>query len=234
MYHFFPVANGDTPDYGDLARHYQTLADQLQLQKPSPEDDIRMTELVVLTADMQAQWLEKTMALIRRLYPKASGPAQSGIAVCNLLTGIEAQANSARDVATLYRAKLATLWTQHPQYAPPAWHGGTDALHAYDHLTYPLGQLMQMLPGDITNQPSLSMEEIDMCHSASALAFQAQETLLDGLEALGQLQEMAEEYADERPLPPIGKLIGYLSGQSRFMALCGAEYRAAAENVRRR
>jgi hypothetical protein len=43
------------------------------------------------------------------------------------------------------------------------------------------------LPGDITNQPSLTHEQREMCESVAALSYLAQDTLLDGMEAMGAL-----------------------------------------------
>ncbi len=232
MFSFFRAPKGNDPNGNDLANPYQALTGQPPTQPPSLDDEIRITEMAILLADTQTQWLEKTLLLLQRLCPPSCPLPAAGMAGNTVQGGIQAEIAHATQVAGHYRAKLKSLHESHPNKASKPWAGKVSALDAYNNYTYPLGQLLQALPGDITNQHSLSREEIKMCKSVAALAYDAQETLMEGLVSLGQLQAIAETHATPAKLPAIGKLIGYLTEQARFMALNAADYSTAAENIR--
>jgi hypothetical protein len=232
MFSFFRAPKGNDSNGNDLANPYHALTGQPAAQPPSLDDEIRITEMAMLLADTQAQWLEKTLHLLQRLCPPNGALPAAGMAGKAIQGGIQAEIAHATQVAGHYRAKLKTLRESHPNQASKPWAGKVSALDAYHHYTYPLGQLLQALPGDITNQHNLSREEIKMCKSVAALAYDAHETLMEGLVSLGQLQAIAEGHATSATLPAIGKLIAYLTEQARFMALNAADYSTAAENIR--
>ena len=103
------------------------------------------------------------------------------------------------------------VFTEHGTHPAQSWQLPHDALHVFDHFAYPLGTLLQTLPGDITNVGSLDHEERQMCESVAALAYQAQETLMDGLAALGNLLAAAGNRVEAATLAQAGNLTAWLS-----------------------
>ncbi len=226
-----PAPEGTTPAF-DLATLLQ-MPPASRSAHFSPEEEIRVAELLMIIVDMQAQWLEKGFRTISHLYPHGSGTAFDQVLANGALAGLQAQGDAARQNAKLHRERLTQLRAAYPQYARHNWPMVQDAMKAFDHFTWPLGQLMQHLPGDITNQASLSAEEVRMCESASVLADYTHHLLLNGLEAVTPLLALAGQQAPHT-LPAIGKLMQYLTEESRFMAQNAAEYGEAAQNLRRR
>ncbi len=213
----------------------------------TPEEEIQVLELLVMLADLQAGRAEAAGACVRRLFPQHGNTASAvyhGIAV-PMLHSLQAQAASSSVMASGYRARLLQLQRDYranhnPAQAtpanalpPPAYALPFDALHAYDHFAYPLGALLQALPGEITNVGSLSLEERQMCSSVAALAYQAQETLMDGMAALGNLISASSDKAEATTLKHAGALLGWLTNEVRFMTQCAAEYGAAAMHGRK-
>ena len=226
-----PAPEGTTPAF--------YLAQLLKMPPASrsdnftPEEEVRVAELLMIIVDMQAQWLEKGFRTISHLYPPDCGSAFDQVLANSALAGLKAQGDAARQNAVLYRAHLNELRARYPQFARHNWPMVQDAMKAFDHFTWPLGELMQHLPGDITNHTSLSAEEVRMCESASVLADYTHHLLLNGLEAVTQLLALAGQQKPDA-LPALGRLTQYLTEESRFMAQNAAEYGMAAQNLRRR
>lgn len=232
--------------------------DQIAAIATSTTEEIRITELVVLLADLQAEQAEQQAACLRRcIYPQADAWLWQQLALPTLAT-LQAVANQANSRASLYRVWLKHLRSQ-PGHAAKAA-SVQNALHAFDHFIFPLGALLQALPGDITNQPSLTHEQREMCESVAALSYESQETLFDGIAAIGALLAHAGAHqqaggaaqadtgasADERAptytgaganalpghtLAHAGKLLSWLTSEARFMGKNAAEYSAAACSI---
>ena len=135
--------------------------DQIAAIANSTTEEIRITELVVLLADLQAEQAEQQAACLRRcIYPQTDARLWQQLALPTLTT-LQTTANQANSRASLYRVWLKHLRSQ-PGHAAQAA-AVKDRLHAFDHFTFPLGTLLQALPGDITNQPSLTHEQREMC-----------------------------------------------------------------------
>jgi hypothetical protein len=215
------------------------------------EEEIQATELVVILADLQAGRAESSAACVRRIFPQALDTAIYHGMAAPTLQCLQTQAHNAGRTASFYRARLKQLRRQYAeQYANlrdkpsvKCWQLSPDALHAFDHFAYPLGTLMQTLPGDITNVGSLNQEERQMCESVAALAYQAHDIVMDGLEALGALLAQAGDKANPKAegktaveaatLTQAGNLLTWLTGLARFMAQNAAEYGATAMNLRK-
>ncbi len=242
-----PAPDADQPTLIELlesraAHVLHDCAAQIHDIAASPEEEIQVLELLVILADLQAGRAEAARACVRRLFPlqeQTNSAVYQGIAA-PMLENLQAQAASSGVMASFYRtrllhlqqawrAKAGTPTPQSPAYALPF-----DALHAYDHFAHPLGSLLQTLPGEITNLGSLSLEEKQMCTSVAALAYQAQETLMDGMAAVGDLIAAGSDKVDVTTLKHAGALVGWLTKEVRFMTQCAAEYGAAAMHGRTR
>lgn len=111
-------------------------------------------------------------------------------------------------------------------------------LAEYDkHYYYPLGRLLQQLPGDITNQPRLSAEQAQMCIAVSGFAAHAISTIQTGLVALetllGQPTNCTSNRTQDSILPDIHRLRTYLQAEAGFMQTCHEDYRDAADSIAR-
>lgn len=213
----------------DLAALLQNLS--LASDTLPPLDDIVTTEMIIVIADSQAQWLEKAAASVRRLAPTGAhaSPAKAVFA-SQLLASLAHYTQQANHIAASHRARLKALRATLAMQEKRAVH---DVLHAFDHFTWPLAQLLQELPGDITNQSTITPEQAHMCESVAALSNVEQDTVLDGLEALGALLAMAGDTVTPEMVSHCGRLLGWLTAQSRLMGHNAAEYGAAAQNLRR-
>lgn len=230
---FFPRSTADA-HLADYSAYFTTLSEQLQLPPLSVDEEIEMAQLAMVLSHMQEQWLDKTEALIRSCWPKAaSASLENTLLASAMLCKFAQQRASLRQTTENSQARLARLWTAHPQKQPQPCRANIGDQDQFNHYTYPLGQLLQELPADISNQSNLTREQIQKCKSTAALAQKADATLQDGLYALGRLQEIAERHATDKDMPAIGPLMAYLSGQSRFMAHCALEYGVAGEPRRR-
>jgi hypothetical protein len=99
------------------------------------------------------------------------------------------------------------------------------------HYYYPLGRLMQLLPGDITNAPRLTPEQGRMCQAVSHFAGQAAFVIWSGLKAINDLQFIASKAAPLEPRPDTSAFVAYLEAESAFMHANKNDYRDAARNV---
>jgi hypothetical protein len=249
-------AANNAANSADVTRVLNDCAALISQAATTLEEEIQATELVVILADLQAGRAESSAACVRRIFPQALDTAiYHGMAEPTLQC-LQTQAHNAGRTASFYRARLKQLRRQYAeQYANvrdkptvKSWQLPPDALHAFDHFAYPLGTLMQTLPGDITNVGSLNQEERQMCESVGALAYQAHDIVMDGLDALGALLAQVGDMANARTaataeakmetvmeaatLTQAGNLLTWLTGQARFMAQNAAEYGAAAMNLR--
>lgn len=221
--------NSPTPDEAALL---QEAAQQIASYATSIDEEIRITELIVILFDQQAERADNALTLVQRLYPQVQTSAIYEGIVHPTRQNLQTQAQQASSSARLYRTRLQQLRRMLPPDEDNPANYPASARHAFNHLTYPLGTLMQILPGDITNVASLNPEQRQMCQSVAALAYQAQETLFNGLEAIGSLLAGTGNRAETLTLTHTGALITWLTSEARFMAQNVAEYGAAARNAR--
>jgi hypothetical protein len=107
-------------------------------------------------------------------------------------------------------------------------------LAKYDkHYYFPLGRLMQLLPGDITNVPRLTPEQGEMCSVVSRLADSACSVINSGLADLAELRRIADKAAPRVATPNFKAFVDYLQAEAEFMLENQADYRAAARNIMR-
>lgn len=117
--------------------------------------------------------------------------------------------------------------------ACPSAQDTAQLLAEYDkHYYFPLGRLLQQLPGDISNQPRLSPEQGQMCLVVSGFAAQAVATIKGGLSALETLLGKAIDCAGST-VPELKRFLDYLHAESEFMQICHDDYRDAADHVLR-
>lgn len=103
-------------------------------------------------------------------------------------------------------------------------------LAEYDkHYYFPLGRLLQQLPGDISNQPRLSPEQGQMCLAASGFAAQAVASIQGGMNALET--HFGKAIGSVSSVPEIKRFVDYLQAECEFMQTCEEEYRDAAQHV---
>jgi hypothetical protein len=153
---------------------------------------------------------------------------------------LQYEADLIRAIAEIYQVMLTQFYAAHPdwpQYQPP------DLIAQFDrHYYFPLGKLMQQLPGDITNVARLTPEQGQMCRAVAQYAAQAVATLHCGLAAfdklltqLGRASELASGFATEfaTTLPDLRPLLAWCRAQAEFMQECEQDYRDAADNVLR-
>lgn len=93
--------------------------------------------------------------------------------------------------------------------------------------TYVFGELLPQLPADITNCGELTRDEAQMAEAVAIFADIAHETIMDGLEALGNLIKTAGA-ENANSMPELGRLISYLSVEAQFMLERGPYYHDAA------
>ena len=98
---------------------------------------------------------------------------------------------------------------------------------------FPIGRLMQLLPGDITNQSTLTPEEAEMCLAVSRFSEKAKSIIEEGIITIEQLQFMAMESLLVCPIPECKELIAYLEAQLDFMEESMNDYGAAAEGIKK-
>lgn len=101
------------------------------------------------------------------------------------------------------------------------------------HYYYPLGRLMQLLPGDITNVDSLTPEQGNMCRAVSEYAAQAHKTISDGLEAIDALAGKLYERELGNLMPDLNEFMDYLESEAEFMECNKNDYGSAAICIRR-
>jgi hypothetical protein len=137
---------------------------------------------------------------------------------------------------------MADFYINHPDLAPlfgnAAFHQAAEQSRVlvakYDkHYYFPLGRMMQLLPGDITNQPALTNEQAEMCAVVSRLAGQAAFVIGEGLTALEKLQLMAKESNVNRSLPDCTEFVAYLEAEIEFMRENMNDYGDGAQWIQR-
>ncbi|MFC0169664.1 hypothetical protein ACFFKC_16385 [Pseudoduganella danionis] len=90
-----------------------------------------------------------------------------------------------------------------------------------DRAPYELGQLLQQLPADFGVSPVVELKHVQMASAAEVHAKAAGMTILSGIEAIGQLVEMAganeEEKVPAYTLFCLGGLLRHLAVEGQYM-----------------
>jgi hypothetical protein len=93
-------------------------------------------------------------------------------------------------------------------------------------------QLMRQLPNDITNAPTLTLEQGQKAHAVAFYADATHRTVLRGLAEIGKLMgEPAFACADG--ISPLGDLIQHLSVEAELMQDTAQDYQDAAREAGR-
>lgn len=86
---------------------------------------------------------------------------------------------------------------------------------------YELGHLLKALPPDLSSFSNLTAETAQIVDAAAAHAYNANYTLMCGLEAIGNLMFVAganEEYSIEKgTLAELGRLISHVAVEAQFL-----------------
>jgi hypothetical protein len=229
----------------------------LQLQPPRPgpisHNEAQLFEAICYQARRTHHALAASLAPLQTLLidpAEATLPASSpnppqqhaNLANANLL--LQHEADIIHAMAEIYQTMVTQFYCAHPHLTQhPASAPAQDLIAQFDkHYYFPLGKLMQQLPGDITNVARLTPEQGQMCHAVAQFAARAVATLQGGLAVLdkmlaqmarrngGLANALATEFADSAALRD---LIAWCRAEADFMQECGEDYRDAAENVLR-
>jgi hypothetical protein len=213
-------------------------------------NEAQLAEAICYQARRAHHLIGAGLAAMHPLLPAPGAPQLPGHAqLARIVIHLNHEANLSHAIGELYHTLLQDFYHQHPQLQSginlnpdlstlaavdtnidPA---SAEALtqHYDKHYYFPLGKLLQQLPGDITNQPHLTPEQNKMCQAVSQFAEQAAHTLGSGLETLEQLLKIAQNFAIAVPLPQTDSLVAYLQAEKEFMQECGLDYRDAARNI---
>lgn len=166
-----------------------------------------------------------------------SAPADARLA--GLIVHLQSEADATRQIVAHYD-QMARDFFANPAPPAPARRFMRNQMRVgellayYDkHYYFPLGKLMQLLPGDITNVPRITPEQGQMCEAVSRYAEQAATLLAAGVKAIAQLRTIASQYLREEALPDTAALVAYLQAEAEFMHDNGSDYGDSAHNVAR-
>jgi hypothetical protein len=226
--------NGDTllePTIDDLLKILPEKIPHLVL---SAENAIKMLKIACILANSHAQQAFNTLSSIARLFPEPDSKSMAYQAIGEpAMRALQIQNERASAVAKKCRAQIAQWCKDYPE-AAESQHGDKADISTFtERYTYPLWTMLQILPHDITNQNSLDDEQRKMCMAVSGLSGHTQNTLWDGLEAIGDLLTVAGQHVTPEKLPQLGGLIRHLSSEARYMAQNAQEYFDAACNIPR-
>jgi hypothetical protein len=230
-----------------LFRLLQLLPTNMQETTAFDRNEAKLAEAISYHAAQVHQITTAGMAALRPLLPPAPNHANPVHAsLCRLVTHITNEAEVTRQIADLYQGMANDF---HEDNAGMDGDGMTAGFVAGKvrraaaekaralmtdygrHYYYPLGRLMQLLPGDITNAPRLTPEQGRMCQAVSHFAGQAAFVIWSGLKAINDLQFIASKAAPLEPRPDTSAFVAYLEAESAFMHANKNDYRDAARNV---
>jgi hypothetical protein len=235
-----------------LYRLLQITPDKMQQTCAFDANEAQLAEAIARQAIRALQTLR---AGVDALTPLLPAPLETGLAqhasLSDMLTLLHHQSNTIAAIGQLYQNMAAEFFSDHPDEQPhPALpHFERDQYQArvqeqarallahYDkHYYFPLGRLMQLLPGDITNLPRLTPEQGEMCSAVSHYAGQACHTLGTGLTAIEKMQRIIAQHAASAAaaLPDIAPFVAYLRAEVDFMRGNCQDYRDAARSIARR
>lgn len=224
----------------------------LQLLPATPtsftHNEAQLCEAICYQSRRAHQTIAAGLAAMCPLFPAPLEPLlPQHINLANIVIHLKHEADITHTLGEIYQSMAFDFYRQHPHLqqeidlhpslphmpGPDIDPAAEQALKAeYDkHYYFPLGKLMQQLPGDITNQPHLTPEQSQMCQALGKFANDAFFTLSTGVESLGKLNQIARQFADHIPLPETRDLLNYLQAEAEFMQETRDDYRAAAQHV---
>ncbi len=200
----------------------------------STENIIKMFKLTCILADCHAQQAANTLESVARLFPVPDSKSMAYQAIGEpAIRALQIQNEQASAIAKKCRAQLVQWCKDYPEAVESQHIDKADISKFAERYTYPLWTMLQILPHNITTVSALDDEQRQMCKAVSGLADHAQNTLLDGLEAIGDLLTIAGQHAPPEKLPQLGSLIRHLSSEARYMAQNAQEYFDASSNIPR-
>ena len=189
------------------------------------------------------------MAAMQALLPApTSETAAQHATLKHFTTWLTSQADMTQFIGNVYQAMTTEFYslnpTMYPQsvakifkHDPHLRHVAEQARALMDeyeaHFYFPLGRLMQLLPGDIANVPRLTPEEGRMCEAVSGFANRAYWTLYDGLRAIDLLLPLVDTSQLPQALPDMNEFRQYLAAEAEFMQANKNDYASAANNIKR-
>jgi hypothetical protein len=187
--------------------------------------------------------------------PDLATGLQQHVNLFNASLLLQHEADITHAIAEIYQLMLTRFYQAHPdlpQFAAPAsaWpfapspapasaptHAPMQArnlIAQFDkHFYFPLGKLLQQLPGDITNVNRLTPEQGQMCLAVAQFAAQAVAILQNGLAALDTLLAQVGKAGELISNQPLRDLLAWCRAEAGFMQECGEDYRDAADNILR-
>ena len=166
-----------------------------------------------------------------------SAPAAGSVSVPDAVSALLLKIfNEKSEAEKVYLMKLIAIDHAFTAAEPEVEHPENEAevllLEGYARkYYYPLGKLMQLLPGDITNRSSLTAEQANKCLALCRFAESACTEIKSGLLTIDLLQEMATVSKIRRPIPDCAKLIAHLEIELEFFQQCISDYGDAARHI---
>jgi hypothetical protein len=233
-----------------LFRLLQLMRDHMQETGAFDLDELQLAQAIAYQATQAHQRINQGMAAIMPYLPPMPEPHSPHHAdIANLLTYLHQESDGAKLLADNYQWMVNDFYDNHPDLQafiayPPGERKRYSQLVAeqaralvakYDkHYYFPLGRLMQLLPGDITNVPRLTPEQAEMCTVVSRLACSAAGTIGSGLLALEEMRHIVGKLAPKMDLPDCSAFVAYLQAEAEFMQEAKADYQAAAWHIERK
>ena len=232
-----------------LYRLLQLIRDRIQENGAFDLNEAQLAEAITYHANQAHEIINEGMAGFRQLMlPTLETCPTQPANISNLFAYLCHEADAAKSLAETYHGVMTDFCGKHPDLAP--LFATTALAHAryahqvqeqsralmamYDkHYYYPLGRMMQLLPGDITNVPSLTLEEGRMCEAVSLYANQAQETIEQGLRDIEKLADIMDVNRLGGQFPDMTSFITYLETEAEFMERNKTDYGSAARCIQR-
>jgi hypothetical protein len=211
--------------------------------------EVQMAEAIIYQAKQAHELINEGMAAIMQYVPPMPKPYSPNHAkIAKFLTYLHHEAEAAQQLTDVYQWTVDDFYDNNPdlelfysnppqdrkRYKHQVAEKARTLLAKYDkHYYFPLGRLMQLLPGDITNVPRLTPEQGEMCSVVSRLADSACSVINSGLADLAELRRIADKAAPRVATPNFKAFVDYLQAEAEFMRGNQADYRAAARNIMR-
>lgn len=232
-----------------LLRLLQLLPDDMQETTAYDVNEAQLAEAIAFQASRAHGIITAGIEALQPLLPPTLENAlPQHASISDIVLHLQNEVATVKLIAEIYQGMTADFYENNPDFArhpaTPVFERGeykrkveenARALMArFDrHYYFPLGRLMQLLPGDITNVPRLTHEQGEMCRAVSHYAEQAFFTLKSGMNAVEKMKAIIAKYAASEPLPDTAPFLAYLQAEADFMDCNRQDYRDAARCIKR-
>jgi hypothetical protein len=233
-----------------LFRLLQLIRDHIPEKGAIDLNEAQLAEAITYHANQAHEIINEGMAGFQQLMrPTLETCLTQPANISNLFAYLCHEVNSTKLLADTYHGVMTDFCGKHPDLAPlfsttafaheryahQVQEQSRALMAMYDkHYYYPLGRMMQLLPGDITNVPSLTLEEGRMCEAVSLYANQAQKTIEQGLRDIEKLADIMTVNNLGGQLPDMTTFITYLETEAEFMEGNMTDYGSAAGYIKRK